>query len=326
MNTKKLNNTICYVTLFIIGGILSACESSNYYGTPAVSLTLPDRQILALNENRLLVEINVNNGITQKFFVEPDQTTIDISVGGVRDNQNNTIDVLWSEIYNEIAIEIAFQSQDFFGRGDITINAPHRTSSFDYDGDGVSNLDERLDRSCVWYTGNQCYLDGILDLPTSPTLSQGIISDSSFDYENADDIIVNGDFTRGTEGWRSDYASLQSVGTDLCATLQAGPFPIQYPVLSSSSIDLNPGNYLIEFDVKSTRQDATLNVGLYSGTLRQTVLYQFVKPLSLDWDTRRVKFTHTGAQNSVDVSFSGIINSSQTTTYCFDNIAVFKTR
>lgn len=321
MNTRILN----IIALFAFAGFLSACESSDYNETPAVSFTLPDRQILALNENRLLVEINVNNGTKQKVFIEPDQTTIDISVDGVRDNQNNTFDILWSEIYNEIAIEIALQSQEIFGRENIFIDAPHGTEGFDYDGDGVSNIDERLAGSCVWYTGNQCFLGGNLDLPTSPALSQGLIADNSFDYDNANDMVVNGDFSRGIEGWQSEYASLEIVDTHLCTTLQAGPIPTQYPVLSSK-IELEPGNYMIEFDVKSTRQHATLNVSLYSPSLRQAVLYQFVKPLSIDWESRQVKFTHTGVQDRVSLGFSGIINSAQTTTYCFDNIVFLKAR
>ncbi len=321
MNAKILNNAIACI---IFGGMFSACESSNYNDTPAASLSLPDRQILALNDKRLLVEFNINNGLPQKYFLEPDQTTIDVSVGGVRDNQNNTIDILWSAIYNDMGVEISTQNQEFFARGNIVIDAPHVTDFFDYDKDGISNYAELLDGTCVWYTGNQCYLDGVIDKPTSPALSQGLIPDYSFDYNNADDLIVNGDFSRGTEGWGADYAWLQSVGTHLCSTLDAGTFPVQYPVLASGSIGLEPGEHMIEFDVKSTRDNAALNVQLYSFARQQVVLYEFVQPLSLDWGKRRIKYTYSGEQDNFSLQFSAVINNSQTTTYCFDNVSVFK--
>lgn len=326
MNTMKLNHPlVAYVRLFAFVGFLSGCGGSSDNHVPMVSMTLTDRQILSLNENRLLAEIKVNNGDTQKYFIEPDQTTIDIAVDGVRGNQNNTIAILWSEIYNEIAIELATQHQEVFGRGNIVIDAQHNSEGFDYDGDGVSNMAERLAGSCVWYTGNLCFLDGLSDLPTSPALSQGLLADTSFDYDNADDLVVNGHFTSGTDGWLSEYASLQSDGRELCARLESGPIPIQYPVIYTF-VDLGPGSYSIEFDVKSTRREATLNVALYSSSLRQSLLYRFVKPLSLDWERRQVKFAHTGGQSRVAINFSGIINGSQPTTYCFDNVAVFKAR
>lgn len=314
MNRRNVSNFCIAILGF---ALLSGCDSSE----PDVSeLVLPVRQALALDNSRILAEIFINGGQLQEFFLEPNQQSDEISVAGIRENETNSIRIVWWEVYNGIQVGMAIQSQEFFAGGNVTIDSPHDTNVFDSDRDGISNYDERLANSCVFYHGSLCFQDGIVDVPTSPAAAQGVAPDLSFDFGNSVELVRNGDGGFGVTDWESDYG-LRMVDGTFCTTMEAGPVPTQYPVLNQLT-SLPAGEYYISFDVKSTRQNATMNFNMWSSTGIAPV-YQFVEPLSQNWETRQLKATVT-ADFDGGISLNAIINPFETTTYCFDNISVLR--
>lgn len=313
----KIQN-ISKICMAITGfALISACDSSE----PAdFELVLPVRQALALDNSRILAEIFINGGQLQEFFLEPNQQSDEISVSGIRENETNFIRIVWWEIYNGIQVGMATQSQEFFASGNVTIDSPHDTNIFDSDQDGISNYDERLANGCVYYHGSLCFQDGIVDVPTSLAAAQGVEPDLSFDFGNSVEVVRNGDGSFGETDWESDY-SLQMVDGAFCSTMESGPVPTQYPVLNQQT-SLPSGEYFISFDVRSSRQNATMNFSMWSRTGRAPV-YRFVEPLSQNWETRQLKATVT-ADFDGGISLNAIINPAETTTYCFDNISVLR--
>jgi len=137
------------LTLLLVNGIgVIACNSNDANQT-LFNIDLPKRQVTALNENTIRVDIRVNNGVLQQFFIVPNQTQISAGLTGVRLNQNNSLQLTWLELLNGFDVELAQQNHSFVADGNTVVDSPFISNQYDYDGDGLSNLQERRGNTCV---------------------------------------------------------------------------------------------------------------------------------------------------------------------------------
>ena len=179
------------------------------------------RQIMALDENPMIVQIRVNSGAHQEFLFSDTSTELTVQVTGIQRGDQNDIDVRWIEVLNNFNVEISTQQQSFLAEGDVVIDAAHVHTQFDYDADGVSNFDERIAERCVWTAG-----DCELDVPGS--------------------LLMNGDFSRNNEYWSVITSSDFNDG-EVCVT-------------SSRENEFSYGSYLLYTPVLTLRADMRYTV------------------------------------------------------------------
>ena len=157
------------------------------------------RQLRAIDGNPLKLSVAVNSG-PEQFFTFDNEGSLSLEIAGVRLNEQNQIQLVWFEMLNGFDVEISAQQQQFFADGNTNIDAPHQHTQFDYDGDGVSNFDERLAGTCVWFTEDDCSLDA----PNSGSLSDGSFDNDTiirFPEQPGTNVLFNADLSQGLEGW-----------------------------------------------------------------------------------------------------------------------------
>lgn len=312
--------------------VILGCDGSTNSEIPDFTMTLPDRQILALNDSRLLAEITINNGRTQSFFLERNQNSNDVSVEGIRLNENNTIEIRWFEIYLDRQIEIALQTQQFIGTGNVVINSTHRTDLYDYDSDGVSNYDERVAGTCVWYPNEECLDSGTLDVPAgtdqdvfiSSAYAQTGTPVSNNSINGASQTIVTDQFNSGTGNWASDYPLSISNGV-MCVPFSPGPVGVQEVLFYyniPARIQLTPGDYIVQYDVRVNRMapvnfNVTYNFGIFT-----PIVDHYVQGTT-EWETHTIRFTSEISASDGAFAFMAV-QSANVTTYCFDNISMVR--
>ena len=333
--------------LFIIASaVLLSCESSTVQNTSAIQLGDPfrDRQILNIGDNPFRIQLVVNGGPVQNFTLAAGQPDIFVQVTGIRPNELNTVDITWLEVLNGFDVEISVQRQEFVASGNVTINATHSSDQFDYDSDGASNFAERTGNGCVWSANEVCQEAGQLDIPPTvapnPTIGdpggltpiEATINTNIptpaflFNFDNADDVAVNGDFSAGGMPWATQGAStLLADGETLCSVFQSSePQIFDLLVFYGELFDLAPGRYAFMFDIWADRESivtfdistpnilAWLDQGLSVNRTPQsyTVFYQHFSGT----------FPRTG------VGFRAIRHPEITTTYCIDNFRFYVER
>jgi len=319
-----------------------SCDGNNPTDNSAFNILLSTRNVLSIDESTLRVEVRVNGAAAQIFFVRPGETQILAPLTGVQLNENNSVQIIWTELYNGYDVQIARQSQMFFADGNTTIDAPHQRAEYDYDLDGVSNYDERQNNTCVWDANELCRQNGQIDIPASgsvtqngtptqstpPVTSMQSTAQSTFNYDGAEQILNNGDFSSGIGAWFSDSSTLQIVSGALCATLTGGDERLLTPILITGELyDLDPGNYLYEFDIKSsTNAQNLVVVGAWHRSTSTTLFDQYLDPLTTQWQRRTIPYNQVdGVFNNVNLTFQAVIQSSPIT-YCVDNIRIYKER
>jgi len=344
MNLTNLNH-ISIIAVACAGGLI-ACDGSQINDSTLITLDEPfrARQTLALDDNPLRAEISVNNGPTQTIVVPANQSTVSAAITGVRLNDSNTIVIKWYEILNGYKVEISEQSQGFIADGNTSIDAPHRSSQYDYDGDGTSNLDERNQGTCVWWAAEECLAQGRQDIPqdgfqvetpspgsqATPGLS-GLelnadltIPQASYQLNssNADNLINNGDFNSGRELWYTYEANIEVNDGSLCVILPSGSVQQQSVLLIHDAVfDFDNARYLIDFDIRADRQTvAALSISTQGGI---ALVDQYVY-VDQEWQTYKIPYTNSGGNISgVGFGFNALVNSIETT-YCFDNIKLYR--
>ncbi len=314
-----------------------------------LSKPLAERQILAFENSTLRADIVVNGGPVQSFLVFPGESSLNADITGVTINANNSIMIKWTEILNGFDIEISDQTQSFFADGNTRIDAEHVSDQYDYDGDGQSNLRERSEGRCVWSATESCLVSG-LDVPEDTTLAEEpppiTIGDDSgngitaleatvdttipvpafdFDFSNADDITVNGDFSAGSTPWATQVATLVADGQTLCSIFPPNDVQISENLFFYGiSFDLEPGKYAFTFDIQADRESIAT--------------FALVSPLTLAWIDQAVSVNETlrsyeifyqhfeGTFPNSTFAFSAIRHPNVETTYCVDNFRFLKER
>ena len=319
-----------------------SCDSSDTtMSTIALAQPLAQRQALALEDSTLRADVVINNGTVQSFTFRPQEDNL-VTVGGIRLNENNNITVTWTEILNGFDVEISEQSQLFFASGNININAPHETDQYDYDSDGVANFDERVNGTCVWSADNECLQDGQLDIPTASTPSPPVPPlvtatngrteveanainplqqlATPFDYNNADNIIENGDFSDGIGEWFTNESLLFDGGGEICATNPTMDGIILNTLFAYRLLlPIRETRYSFEFDMRADRDSAVvLTIAGQSSFLEQFfAVTQTAQPIVIPMVVSQ------DVNQSSSINFQALHHPTIPTTYCMDNIRVY---
>lgn len=320
-------NTVRLSVVLLSCLTLFSCDGSTHPGATGLGLEAPflNRQVMALDDSALRADIVVNSGAVQSVYFQPGQNTIETVITGVRRNETNTIAVTWYEILNGFQVEISEQSQTFVADNSITIDAPHITDQFDYDNDGRSNLDERNGMFCVWSADESCLEPGRTDVPGDQTEGGVSIDPAQTDRDN---LLLNGDFSNGTSPYFShNVENLRVTGGALCLEVPPLPDDPQLDILAYlTRINLEPGSYSIEFEARSSHAGRLLNVAFYQASSNTDLLYTYVEPTTLEWQSKQALYLQNDEVplEGVSLVIRAVFDESETITYCFDNLALYK--
>lgn len=331
--------------VFLITAILAGGCDAQFEGTEKlVELGSPfkDRQIASIAENSLRADISINSGVIQSFVFPPgNRDNISVSIQGISLDQSNSISITWVEILNGFDIELSTQQQSFIAAGAISIDERHDTDLFDYDMDGRSNFDERQNDGCVWFVNTECREEGVLDVPpftdTQPgpeplpglggdvLIGPGLSMSGTVigrDESVVDSILFDDDFTTDSNLWGTQASPLDIVNGRMCIPFRAGRPGIQATLVSNfGTFPIEPGTYLVEFDVVADRL-APVSVNVTVPPDARAVLDHYVQGTT-EWVTHRIRFNTSATSNNGGVSFLAIEDDFETT-YCFDNIRLFR--
>jgi len=190
MNGAIFKVLVSFAIFFGLCSCATESDSGNY------GLMVPGsiRYVQSLDNNEIRVDIRVNQGAPQSFALNIDNDQISLAITGVLLDQQNVVEILWYEMVDGARLPLARQEHDFFADGNTVVDTPHDYLSFDYDGDGISNYDERVGGTCVWSAvDEQCINPG------------------------DGNLLLNGDFSDGSEYWwtTNDNSVVQQRG-ELC--------------------------------------------------------------------------------------------------------------
>lgn len=182
--------------------LLNGCHSE----PSTSSFVLPEgiRQAAAINPVALSLEIRVNNGQPQVFRGQGtnDSWIVPLEVPA---SSNVTLIVTWIEIVEQERLELANQSIEFTTDADaidVSLGTDYITSGagFDYDSDGISNLDERINNTNPLIADTGTF---VVNEPETVPVSSGCFAMGSPETEplrkldeNQHDVCVN-DFAIG---------------------------------------------------------------------------------------------------------------------------------
>lgn len=333
---------ICFSFLAIT--ILVSCDSTVVDDKTALIVDSPyrDRQIQGLLDSSYLrADVVVNGGAVQSFDFPPNQRSITAPLTGIVIGDSNTISVTWYELLNGYDVEVSFQEQTFIGEANVTIDSTHRTSQFDYDNDGQSNIEERVAGTCVWSATEICLDDNRSDIPpqggqtgtasTAPPISGlDVLITSAYsqtgDLVSADFInrglqtLHDHQFTNGDDGWATDTANgMRANAGIICAAYPPGQVGPQGVVgyWNGPTFYQSGTTYVAQFDLMVVERKAPVQLGIGTGGQIPPIVDHYVQGTT-QWQTHTIRFTSNQTGNG---SFSFlVVGAATTTTYCFDNI------
>jgi len=289
-----------------------SCTGENSNEGTLIELSSPEfnRQIIPLGSNEWRALIQVNSGPGQTFFFSGSTSPVAAVIDGVKRGQQNKILIKWFEILHGHTVEISVQDQDFFADGTTIISEPHTHNQFDYDGDGISNLDERSAGTCVWSAIESCINQGQIDIPT-------------------DNALLNGDFSNGIDYWVSK--------PPLTAAVTSGEFCVVSPATAvrrwDARMDYSPltvfmdanSSYDLVFDVRA-QTNSKVFVQITEKTLdnfESLVDGDTSVAVSTSYETKSIRYeSGVNAHNEVLIGFT--FGNGTDNTYCFDNIKLIR--
>ena len=307
---------------------LFACEgTSNNTVNMMLDNPIRDRQIRSFDQSTLFVDITVNGGPLQNIVVPRGETPM-VGVTGILPGSSNTMDIRWYERLNGVEINLSTQNQTFFSGGNIVIDAPHDSEQFDDDNDGVSNLQERINGTCVWDSTVDCSATqsdiGPDVFITSAFAQNGILVDESF-VDGASRTIVFDDFSAGIINWASNDPIQQRSGAMCVDFLRGGPTGVQdlLAYYTGGQFSMDPGTYIMQYDLRIGTRSMPLTIGItYNAPEFINIIDHYVQGTQ-QWTTFTIQF-----ENNVDVNDANIgifaLQSPFDTTYCIDNFLVVK--
>jgi len=277
---------------------LSSCTGESGEKNTSMEFYKPDsiRQVLALENSELQVRIALNYGVFQDFIISGNGSTATVMVSGVLPNEENFIHIRWSEILEGYPVELSVQTQRFIEQGGTLIDASHDHTQFDYDGDGASNLAERMAGTCVWSDTETC------SSPGQPT----------------GNLLLNGDFSDGTQEWWP--SSLSGQNGELC-------FAIPRPTVTSLQMGYSRrfrieerSRYKISFDVRA-QTNSSINVLLLLPESNGATLFEESVEVGNVYETNTIYFTNSN-NGWDDVAFAFTVDTESENNYCLDNISI----
>jgi len=289
----------CLVALTFL---LLSCDGGNdknHYSPLEIQLPETIRQIMALNDNEMVLEISVNARPDQFFRFSSGTSSFVAAVEGIAVGQPNSVSLTWIEVYNGFEIEISTQDQTFFAEGDTLINAPHVHTQYDYDNDSMSNYDERQAGTCVWSASENC----ARDVPS-------------------DNAVLNGDFSHPNEYWWSTVANNESSSGDYCMSTNPDMVNLENAQLGyEPQIFLDAGSdYTIIADIKAQRP-SSLAIRLVAPPPVFISLHSEIVQISTDYQRVSARFSNTSNRPAYLVFQFG---DGTTNLFCFDNIRMIK--
>ena len=328
------------VSPLVLLGVV-ACDSSLTEPKTELGFSTPQeqRQSDVFRNSTMRAYVVVNNGSVQLFEFSPEQASFRVEVTGIRLNENNDIQITWAELLNGFEVEVSRQSQSFFAAGNVRIEAPHQTDQYDYDSDGVANIDERINGTCVWSADDACLQEGQLDIPVSITQPAGVNDTNEFpglseleqildlaipqpfvfDYANSSNVLQN----REIDSWYTFDATLTEQDGVVCVNFPSSPITQFLLLLSGPDVIMEPARYSAEFDIMTSRETVVnwtlpeVSAGTFIPIIEQYVYS------SREWRTIRIPFEYTSDIVQVEYGFAALTNELETT-YCLRNFRLFK--
>lgn len=314
--------------LLIASAALFACEgTSNQTVNMMLDNPIRDRQISSFDQSTLLVDITVNDGPLQTIVVPPGVFPT-VGVVGILPDSTNTMNIRWYEVLDGVEINLATQNQTFFSGGNIIIDVPHDSAQFDDDSDGVSNLQERINGTCVWDATDDCSAPqsdvGPDVFITSAFAQNGILVDENV-VNSASRTVVSDDFSAGIINWSSNDPIQQRSGAMCVDFLGGGPTGVQdlLGYYTAGLLSMDPGTYVMQYDLRVDTRSMPLTIGItYNAPEFIDIVDHYVQGTQ-QWTTFTIQF-----ENNVDVTDANIgifaLQSPFDTTYCIDNFLLVK--
>lgn len=97
----------------------------------------------------MVAEVIVNGQSPVRYTFDNSQPKT-INLSGLSSDGANTITINWYKVSKGVALQLSYQNKTFNGSGTEAIDSEHLDSTFDQDGDGVSNLLELRQGTCPW--------------------------------------------------------------------------------------------------------------------------------------------------------------------------------
>jgi len=292
---KYISIVLSPITLF---SGLSSCTSEN--DPSDISLTYPEhiRAIQSIDHTDLHVDIQVNDGPVQTFDIRAASPQIPIAVTGVIANAENRIVITWYEYFEGTRLDLSEQIQEFVADATTEIDAAHNFLQFDFDGDGVSNFDERFAGTCVWGIGETC--------------------------ANPVNLLMNGNFNNADQYWWRVFDSLSThnIG-EFCARSPVSAindFDAQFGHLPAFTIEAN-SVYRIRFDARAA-MDSTMRVVLTETQGSLPIYEEEVEVSSID-ETKTLIFNNSAGQWD-PVILNVLLGNGMENNYCVDNFSLVK--
>ena len=296
--------------------LLSACGGNESNTTELQLSPQSIRQISVLDGNPLTLGISVNSGPRQNFTLRSVES-VSIDITGVNVDQQNNIEIVWSEILNGFDVEISQQSQNFLADGNTNINAPHQHTLFDYDGDGVSNFDERLAGTCVWSDDPDC----TFDVPANEPVDT--VTLNTFPAQPGINVLQNSQFDQGRAGWTSNAFDISTFGGEYClSSLDSSVLPENASLLSAQGLFLlEPGErYTFEADVRAENPASPI-MRVEEGPPSFARVHQASVEVGTEYRTVSTSFV-AQANHTVNIAFW--FGSGRANTYCVDNVVLVR--
>ena len=245
--SSNLSTVVSRRVFLFLAILLSSCSASESDTTEVQLSPESIRQISVIDGNPLTLAISVNSGPRQNFTLRTvDSVSIDIT--GVNVDEQNSIEIIWSEVLNGFDVEISQQNQSFLADGNTNIDAPHQHTQYDYDSDGVSNFDERIAGTCVWSDDPDC----IFDVPQTEPVDT--VSINTFPAQPGINVVQNSKFNQGRAGWTSNAFDLSADGGEYClSSLDSSVNPENASLTTAQGLfQLEPGvRYSFSADIRA---------------------------------------------------------------------------
>ncbi len=317
MISSRIKTTDISRGLFVIIAILLSSCGGSEGNTTEVQLS-PDsiRQISVLDGNPLTLGISVNSGPRQNFTLRSVES-VSIDITGVNIDEQNSIVIVWSEILNGFDVEISQQNQSFLADGNTSIDAPHQHTQFDYDGDGVSNFDERIAGTCVWSDDPDC----ILDVPPSEPIDT--VTVNTFPEEPGINVLQNARFNQGRAGWTSNAFDLSTFGAEYClSSRDSSVLPENASLMTAQGLfQLEPGvRYTYSADIKADVPHTPI-MRVEEGPPSFAAVHQTTVEIGTEYRTVSTSFI---AQFNHTVNLTMWFGGGGANRFCVDNVVFVK--